>query len=88
MHDATIWQRVSVEELVKSQLGGTGEFNDLDWGRQVKWLGRGENQVWTMTHFFIVFISSPFHCASCAQYLNELKDDRLLRGRSFECTPV
>ena len=29
VHDATtIWQRVSVEELVKSRLWGTGESND------------------------------------------------------------
>ena len=31
VHDATtIWQRMRVEELVKSRLGGIGESNDLD----------------------------------------------------------
>ena len=45
VHEAgTIWQRVGVEEVVKSWLGGTGESNDDDWGRQVEWMCRGENR--------------------------------------------
>ena len=41
-----IWQGVSVEELVKRRLGGTGESNNVDQGRKVDWVGRRENQEW------------------------------------------
>ena len=44
--EMTIWQRAVVEELIKSWLGGTGESNDVESDRQVKWVGRGENQKW------------------------------------------
>ena len=55
-HDlTTIWERVSAEELVKRRLYDRDNWGEqvsvmilIRRGRQVEWVGRGENQKWTI----------------------------------------